>query len=218
MADAVYYIPKVRTYTKLEETINAILDAIDRNSNMWTRKNPSCFHSAVRANLERDRADILSYLSEVKDSLADSRPDVVKCWDYSKTEICPQYVYGQFQSNCTLEMSGLWSRVAMQHQQHDPAGEIWLRGVFQEQTRCFFHETSCKKRVGSLAETMPDLAKEWHPTKNGTLTQMIFHLGDFRRSGGYAPDVDMSGKSSPNNRKKGSGCPCQRACSQKRCE
>lgn len=84
VADAIYYIPKVRTYTKLEETINAILDAIDRNSNMWTRKNPSCFHSAVRANLERDRADILSYLSEVKDSLAEIRPDVVKCWDYSK--------------------------------------------------------------------------------------------------------------------------------------
>jgi hypothetical protein len=26
------------------------------------------------------------------------------------------------------------------------------------------------KKVGSLAETMPELSKEWHPTKNGDLT------------------------------------------------
>lgn len=84
VADLTYYIPKVRTYTKLEETIDAILDSIDPNSNVWTRKNPLCFYSTVRADLEQDRADILSYLSEIKNSLADVRPDVIKCWDYSK--------------------------------------------------------------------------------------------------------------------------------------
>lgn len=67
VADLTYYIPKVRTYTKLEETIDAILDSIDPNSNVWTRKNPLCFYSTVRADLEQDRADILSYLSEINE-------------------------------------------------------------------------------------------------------------------------------------------------------
>ena len=76
VADAVYYIPKVRTYSALEGVIQAILDSIDQNSNMWTRKNPYYLHSAVTVDLERDRADILNYLNEIKNSLADLRPDL----------------------------------------------------------------------------------------------------------------------------------------------
>ena len=89
--------------------------------------------------MERDRADILSYLSEVKDSLAEIRPDVVKCWDYSKMEIWSEYVHGQFQSNCTLEMSDCGHEWQCSINSMTPAREIRLRGVLQEQTRSFFH-------------------------------------------------------------------------------
>lgn len=85
----------MREYSELEEVIQAILDSIDRNSNMWTRKNPQSYHSAITLitlDLRRDRADILSYLSEMKNSLADIRPDVVKCWDCSKNgKLTPIY-------------------------------------------------------------------------------------------------------------------------------
>ena len=84
VADAVYYIPKVRKSSELEGVIRAIQNSIDRNSNMWTRKNPYSYHSAITVDLRRDRTDILGYLSEIKNSLADIRPDVVKCWDFSK--------------------------------------------------------------------------------------------------------------------------------------
>ena len=43
VADAIYYIPKVRTYTKLEETINAILDAIDRKLKYVDKKKSFVF-------------------------------------------------------------------------------------------------------------------------------------------------------------------------------
>lgn len=54
VADAVYYIPKVRKYSELEGVIRAILDSIDRNSNMRTRKNPYSYHSAITVDLRRD--------------------------------------------------------------------------------------------------------------------------------------------------------------------
>ena len=58
-------------------------------------KNPQSYHSAITLitlDLRRDRADILSYLSEMKNSLADIRPDVVKCWDCSKNgKLTPIY-------------------------------------------------------------------------------------------------------------------------------
>lgn len=208
VADAIYYIPKVRTYTELEETINAILDAIDRNSNMWTRKNPLCFHSAVRANLERDRADILSYLSEVKDSLAEIRPDVVKCWDYSKN------------GNLAPNMFTVSSNQIV-HWKCPDCGHEWQCSINSMTRPGRYGCAECSKsrrgvsftkqvvrRVGSLAETMPDLAKEWHPTKNGTLTPNDISAGRFQTVWWLCPRCGHEWEASPSNRKKGSGCPC----------
>ena len=208
VADAIYYIPKVRTYTKLEETINAILDAIDRNSNMWTRKNPLCFHSAVRANLERDRTDILSYLSEVKNSLADSRPDVVKCWDYSKNGILSPNMF-TVSSNQIVH----WKCPDCGHEWQCSINSMTRPGRYgcaecSKRRQGVSFTKQVVKRVGSLAETMSDLAKEWHPTKNGTLTPNDISSGRFQAAWWLCPRCGYEWKSSPNNRKKGSGCPC----------
>ena len=208
VADAIYYIPKVRTYTKLEETINAILDAIDRNSNMWTRKNPSCFHSAVRANLERDRADILSYLSEVKDSLAEIRPDVVKCWDYSKN--------GNLSPNMFTVSSNQivhWKCPDCGHEWQCSINSMTRPGRYgcaecSKSRRGASFTKQVVKRVGSLAETMPELAKEWHPTRSGTLTPNDISAGRFQTVWWLCPRCGHEWEASPNNRKKGVGCPC----------
>ena len=208
VADAVYYIPKVRTYTKLEKTINAILDAIDRNSNMWTRKNPSYFHSALRANLERDRADILSYLSEVKDSLAEIRPDVVKCWDYSKN--------GNLSPNMFTVSSNQivhWKCPDCGHEWQCSINSMTRPGRYgcaecSKSRRGISFTKQVVKRVGSLAETMPELAKEWHPTRNGTLTPNDISAGRFQPVWWLCPRCGYEWEASPNNRKKGVGCPC----------
>lgn len=63
-------------------------------------------------------------------------------------------------------------------------------------------------RVGSLAETMPDLAKEWHPTKNGTLSPNDISAGHFKPVWWRCLRCSHEWEASPNNRKKGSGCPC----------
>ena len=180
VADAIYYIPRVRTYTELEETINAILDSIDRNSNMWTRKNPLYFHSAIRANLERDRADILSYLSEVKDSLAEIRPDVVKCWDYSKNGNLSPNMF-TVSSNQIIH----WKCPDCDHEWQCSINSMTRPGRYgcaecSKSRRGVSFTKQVVKRVGSLAETMPELAKEWHPTRNGTLTPNDISAGRFQ--------------------------------------
>lgn len=63
-------------------------------------------------------------------------------------------------------------------------------------------------RVGSLAETMPDLAKEWHPEKNGTLSPYDITAGRFQPVWWLCPQCGYEWKASPNNRKRSIGCPC----------
>ena len=208
VADAIYYIPRVRTYTELEETINAILDSIDRNSNMWTRKNPLYFHSAIRANLERDRADILSYLSEVKDSLAEIRPDVVKCWDYSKNGNLSPNMF-TVSSNQIIH----WKCPDCGHEWQCSINSMTRPGRYgcaecSKSRRGVSFTKQVVKRVGSLAETMPELAKEWHPTRNGTLTPNDISAGRFQPVWWLCPRCGYEWEASPNNRKKGVGCPC----------
>ena len=208
VADAVYYIPKVRTYSELEGVIQAILNSIDRNSNMWTRKNPYHLHSAVTVDLERDRADILDYLNEIKNSLADLRPDVVRCWDFSKNgNLVPSmFTVGSNQvvwwkcPNCGHEWQCSINSMTRPGRYGCAECSKIRQGVA--------FAKKVVKRVGSLAETMPDLAKEWHPTKNGALSPDDISAGRFKAVWWLCPQCGYEWEASPNNRKRGVGCPC----------
>ena len=208
VADLIYYIPKVRTYTKLEETINAILDSIDRTSNMWTRTNPLCFHSSVRANLKKDRADILNYLSDIKNSLAEIRPDVVGCWDYHKNGNLSPRMFTVSSNQIVW-----WKCPSCGHEWQCSINSMTRPGRYgcaecSKSRRGTSFTKQVVKRVGSLAETMPNLAKEWHPQKNGTLSPSDISAGHFKPVWWLCSQCGYEWKASPSNRKKGSGCPC----------
>lgn len=64
------------------------------------------------------------------------------------------------------------------------------------------------KEIGSLAETMPELAKQWHPTKNGTLTPRDITAGTGKLIWWLCPKCNHEWQATPNSRKKGIGCPC----------
>lgn len=64
------------------------------------------------------------------------------------------------------------------------------------------------RKVGSLLETMPKLAAEWHPTKNGALTPADITSGRFKPVWWKCKKCGYEWKASPNNRKRGIGCPC----------
>jgi hypothetical protein len=79
IADTLYIIEK-RKGDQLSKVIQAILDSIDRSSNMWTRKKPYCFHSSVDVNLDRDENEIREFLTAIPNSLVELRPDLAEEW------------------------------------------------------------------------------------------------------------------------------------------
>lgn len=64
----------------LVKAIRLLLDKIDPESNMWTRRKP-IFHSGVDINLDRDEAEIRTYMTKVKNgSFAEQYPALAKEW------------------------------------------------------------------------------------------------------------------------------------------
>ena len=59
----------------------------------------------------------------------------------------------------------------------------------------------------SLAVSNPELAKQWHPTKNGTLTPYNFHPNSNDKVWWLCPQCGYEWKAIISNRNKGYGCP-----------
>lgn len=71
-------------HDQLAKVIRFLLDKIDPESNMWTRQRP-IFHSRVDINIERDEAEIRSYMTKVKKgSFAEKYSDLAKEWHPTK--------------------------------------------------------------------------------------------------------------------------------------
>ena len=93
-----------------------------------------------------------------KNDLATTHPELVESWDYQKNTKTPQEVsYG----------SGaiVWWKC--------PAGHSYQQAIYKKVSRnhgcpvCSGHRTV--SGVNDFATTFPEIAKEWHPTKNGDL-------------------------------------------------
>ena len=70
---------------QLGKAIRFLLDRIDPETNMWTRRNPLAYHSNVDINIYRDEKEIRSYMTKRKNgSLADEYPALAREWHESK--------------------------------------------------------------------------------------------------------------------------------------
>ena len=201
-------ISKVKKTGELETTLKVILDSIDASSNMWTRTDPRHIHSQIDVNIERDRPQILGYLTSIDNSLAILRPDVASKWDYVKNQ------------DLTPDMFTVSSNEIVWWKCPD-CGREWKCSINSMTRKGRFGCAECSKKhrgksftqgvvkkVGSLAETMPELSKEWHPTKNGDLTPNDITAGKFKPVWWLCPKCGYEWQASPNNRKRGIGCPC----------
>lgn len=66
---------------QLGKAIRLLLDRIDPETNMWTRRNPLAYHSNVDINIYRDEKEIRSYMTKIKNgSLADEYPALAREW------------------------------------------------------------------------------------------------------------------------------------------
>ena len=157
-ADKIFYVTKTkkRNYLALKQVICELLNSMSKIKQ--------------EIDIEKDENEILSnYLSKIDNSLKDTRPDVVEKWHPTKN------------GNLTPDMFTKDSHYEAWWQCRD-CGKEWKRkiqGMTQNINGCpicskiQMSETKRKLSVqqkGSLAEKMPELAQEWHKTKNGDLT------------------------------------------------
>ncbi len=67
-------------HKNLEQVIRLLMDNIDPDSNVWTRKSTR-FHSNVDVNIKRDEKEIRKYMTKLKSgSFADAFPELAKEW------------------------------------------------------------------------------------------------------------------------------------------
>ena len=193
---------------QLAFVIQEILNSLDSISNAWTRKDPLRYQSRVDVNLERDGNEIKEFLTAIPNSLVELRPDLVEEWHPTKNGNLSPKMFG-INSNdyawwkcktCGHE----WKTTIIQRGGKRNSGCPECSKILRGKT---FTKTKVAER-GSLAERNPALAKEWHPTKNGTLTPHDITYKRFKNVWWLCPVCGHEWESSPNNRSKGIGCPC----------
>ena len=208
IADVVYTLHKRKNKKELQFVIQAILDSIDRESNALTRRNPMRIHSSVIVDLDRDANEIREFLTPIPNSLVELRPDLVKEWNYEKNgNLCPD-MFGVNSNDY------VWWKCK-------ECGHEWKTAIIHrggkrnsgcpECAKQIKGKTFTKRRVaerGSLAEKNPELAAEWHPFKNGNLTPEDITEKRFANVWWKCSKCGYEWEASPNNRSKGSGCPC----------
>ncbi len=91
-ADRAYSTPNSDDRKNLEKLIRLILDDLDPNSNFWTRKKPTAFHSCIAVDLDRDRFEIQKNLRVLeRESLAAQYPNIASEWDTEKNgDVTPE--------------------------------------------------------------------------------------------------------------------------------
>ncbi len=208
VANKFFWISNSKNKNNLECVIQEVLDWLDHSTNPFT-KNPlnPCFHTSILVDFEKDKTEILKYLTEIQESLVDTRPDIAEQWDYvlNKPLVPEMFSKG---SNDTVwwicTKCGKSYKASINHKNRSDS-RCCSSCAKIEQGKSF---TKYKvKQVGSLKETNPKLAKEFHPTKNGELTVDNITAKRFKKVWWLCPKCKYEWEASPNNRSKGVGCP-----------
>lgn len=125
-------------------------------------------------------------------NLATERPEIAKEWDYEKNSpIRPEDISPQ---------SGTyyWWLCPKGH-----SYKATPNNRFKGKSRC----NICYKEENSLANQRPDLVKEWHPTRNGTLTPNDVTFGKHDKAWWLCTECGHEWQATITNRTKGRGCP-----------
>ena len=108
LADETFHMDKLDDSKNLKNLIQYFLDRIDPESNMWTHSRK--FHSSIKVDLDRDNQEIRQYMTDVKESLQTSYPQIAAQWhptrngtllpsffkcgsDYKAWWLCPECGY-----------------------------------------------------------------------------------------------------------------------------
>lgn len=158
---------------------------------------------------ERNKGEGCPYCSNNKvltgfNDLFSIRPDLMKEWHPTKnSELDPKQL---------LPGSGIkaWWKCA---NGHEWCAEISSRNKGAGCPRCGIKNRNHKRMLnriqslGSLSENNSDLAKEWHPIKNGTLTPQDVTAGSQKKVWWLCPECGHEWEAVIGSRNQGRGCP-----------
>lgn len=206
VADVIYYLRK-KDNQQLQDIIQGIIDSLDPESAPLTRKKFFKYHSDLVVDLNRDKPEILEYLTSIPDSLVELRPDLIEEWHPTKN------------GNLTPDLFGINSNEKVWWKcskcQHEWKAMIMARAGKRnsgcpECAKIKKGKTFSKNKAierGSLAERNPELLKQWAYDKNKVKPTEI--ALNYNRKVWWRCDIcGYEWESSPNNRCKGVGCPC----------
>ena len=209
VADYIYRINPVKSNKteELQNVIQGIIDTLDPDSNMWTRKTLFHYHSdKVIVNIKRDKNIIREFLSSIDNSLAALRPDVIKYWDYEEN------------GNLKPDMFTVSSNEILSWKCQE-CGNTWNKSInamtrkgcrgcpvcgLVERGKAFTKNKAIER--GSLASRRPDLAEEWD--KSNEVSPYEIPLNYNKRVNWLCKKCSYVWSQTPNNRvHMGSGCP-----------
>lgn len=231
VCDHAYYIKTVKRNDlhELEKIIHYILDSICTSiddllehlqigSNVYgqnqeayyipTIKPFKLFHHNIDVDLERDKAEIQNYVFKIENSLADLRPDVARKWNHEKNGRLTPDMFSVSSDEPVWwkcpECGHEWkiSINSMTGKKRGGGCAVCSASIRAQKSV----DTKIKKR-GSLATVFPEIARSWHPTKNGTLTSCDVAPGSAKRVWWLCEKCGYEWLACPHDRQKGRGCP-----------
>lgn len=233
VCDYAYYIETVKRSNlyELEKIINYILDSICSsiedwfeqfkiNTNIW-RGQPQeeqhltfnikplkLFRHNINVDLQRDKADIQNYVFKIENSLADLRPDVAKKWNYERNGNLKPNMFSVGSSEIVW-----WKCPKCGHEWKISISNMTSKNrgggcaICSKTERVQTYILTKIKKGGSLAENLPKIIEEWHPTKNGDLTPYDVLPSSTRQIWWLCKTCGYEWQTSPHERRKGRGCP-----------
>ncbi len=206
VADKVICVEKRRNFAKLNKLISEILSYIVGIYNGAETMN--LLNKNISIDVERDQEEIHSYLTEIDESLEELRPDLVEEWDFEKNGRLLPSMFSLHSNDAVwwkCKRCGHSWRSLINSRTRPNGSGCAICGNTQKGTT--FHKGYISVN-GSLLQNNPELAEEWHPTRNGNLSPDNITVASPIKVWWLCKKCGYEWQSAPNNRSKGVGCPC----------
>lgn len=208
-ADSTYILKKQNDKKLLERYIYHILSLIDIDLSYIFDKSYTkpTFYNKISVDIERDKNEICSYLSNVENSIAILYPRLVEEWDYEKNgNLKPEMFTAGSNEKVWWKCKVCGYNWQNTINARTPPRNIGCSICGKDKRGKTFH-MNYLKRKGSLLETNPSLAEDWHPTKN-TISINDITESSPKKVWWLCKKCGHEWFTSPNNRSRGIGCPC----------
>lgn len=204
LADKIVSVPDVETKEGFTRLLSTILDELDPASNMWTRREPLQFHSAIDVDLDRDRYVIKRYQSTVKNSLVERCPDIANEWHPTKNrDWCPSALSWKSERKVWWVCSrcGKEYETTIAHRVGGNGCPVCAKEKFAKTYR-----RNRVEKVGGLSDKR--LLEEWNYEKNAGLRPEQFSPGCEDKVWWRCQTCGYEWQAKIANRTHGRGCPC----------